>query len=301
MNLMKKLTCVGLMCLTLKVANADTTVVAPVSEAAYGLDLMAVSEVFKDSPDLEAFERTINDPDNGINNLDLDGNGEVDFIRVVEEVVGDSHVIILQAALDVDEFQDVATIEVEQSGERYDLHIHGHEVIYGPDYYVVPGHVHVHSWPIIAWIYRPLYRPYRSVFYYSHYPRWWRPFRPVTVNVYRTKTVRYTGRNTFVVTKTRRVKPVKRVVYQPRTSNKVVTVSKTTGPRGNTTKQVGVRSTTKKANGDTVTRKKSVSKTTNQRTGNTTVKKSKEKTKVKRNGEKTKVKKTKKTRKKNNN
>ncbi|MFC3194033.1 hypothetical protein ACFODZ_07250 [Marinicella sediminis] len=284
------------------ISRAETTVVAPVSGMAYGLDLMAVSEVFKDTPNLEVFEQTINDPDTGINNLDLDANGEVDFIRVVEEVVGDSHVIILQAALGADEFQDVATIQVEPSADQYTLQIHGHEVIYGPDYFVVPQHVHVHTWPIIAWIYRPIYRPYRSVFRYGVYPRWWRPFRPVHVDVYRTRTVRFTGRNTFVVSKKRVVKPVNRVVYQPRTSKKVsksLNVSHTTGITGRTTQRVEVKKTTTRANGNTVTKQKGVAKTTTAN-GRTTVKKSKQKTKVKKNGDKSTVRKTTKTRKKKN-
>lgn len=299
---MNRLTIVTLFLLTISgLGKADTTVVAPVSSAANGLDLMAVSELFKETPNLETFEQAINDPDTGINNLDLDANGEVDFIRVVSEVVGQAHVIILQAALGVDEFQDVATIEVEPSDEHYKLHIHGHEVIYGADYYVVPTHVHVHTWPIIGWLYRPAYRPYRSVYYYGYYPRWWRPFRPLSINVYRTRTVKLTTRNTFVVSKTRVVKPVNRVVYKPRTSTKVrksLHVSKTTRANGSTTKRVGVKTSTTDLRGNSVTRKKGVSKTTRE-DGSTTVKKGKQKTRVKKNGDKTKVKKTKKNHKKN--
>jgi hypothetical protein len=299
---MNRLMTVSLFLLTLSgLAKADTTVVAPVSGAAYGLDLMAVSELFKDTPNLEAFEQAINDPDTGINNLDLDANGEVDFIRVVSEVVGQTHVIILQAALGVDEFQDVATIEVEPSDDQYKLHIHGHEVIYGPNFYVVPTHVHVATWPIIGWLYRPAFRPYRSVYYYGYYPRWWRPFRPMHIDVYRTRTVKLTTRNTFVVSKTRVVKPVTRVVYKPRTSTKVsksLHVSKTTRANGSSTKRVGVKTTATGPRGNTVTRKKGVSKTA-RADGSTTVKKGKQKTRVKKNGDKTKVKKTKKTHKKN--
>ncbi len=62
-------------------AQEEITVVAPTSEAAEGLDLKAVSELFKDSENLEEFEKALNDPEVGINNLDLDENGEVDFIR----------------------------------------------------------------------------------------------------------------------------------------------------------------------------------------------------------------------------
>lgn len=214
----------------------QVTVIAPASEAAEGLDLNAVGEIFKDSKTLEEFEKALNDPDVGINNLDLDDNGEVDFIRVVEEVQEETHVIILQVPLGKDEYQDVATIEIAKNAdEDYSLQIHGNEVIYGVDYYVQPTHVHIHTWPLITWIYRPAYRPYRSVFYFGFYPRWWRPYHPVTVNVYHTRTMKFTNRATFRTTRTSSVKSVTRVNYKPRSSSlvrKKTTVTKTTVKKG---------------------------------------------------------------------
>jgi hypothetical protein len=202
--------------------DEDVTIVAPTSEAAEGLDLQAVSELFKDSKNMEEFEKALNDPETGINNLDLDENGEVDFIRVVEEAADETRVIILQVPLGKDEFQDVATIEVEKTGdEEYNMQIHGNEDIYGADYYVAPTVVHIHTWPVIVWLYAPVYHPYRSVYYWGYYPRWWRPYHPVTVNVYRTRTVRYRGHTTFRVTKTSRVRTVSRVKYKPHSSTLV--------------------------------------------------------------------------------
>ena len=99
-------------------AQDDVTVVAPTSEAAECLDLKAVSELFKDSKNLEEFEKAINDPEVGINNLDLDENGEGDYIRVVDEMADETHGIILQVPLAEHEFQDVATIEVEKTGDE---------------------------------------------------------------------------------------------------------------------------------------------------------------------------------------
>ena len=204
-------------------AQEDVTIISPTSEAAEGLDLEAVGELFKESENLEAFEKALNDPDTGINNLDLDENGEVDFIRVVEEIAEDTHIIILQVPLGEDEFQDVATIEIEKSDEdEYNMQVHGNEDLYGPDYYLAPTGVRIHTWPIITWIYRPVYRPYRSRYYWGFYPRWWRPYRPVTVRVYRTRTVRFRTRAGFVVTRTPRVRTVHKVKYRPRSSTLVV-------------------------------------------------------------------------------
>lgn len=253
-------------------AKDNVTIVAPTSEAAEGLDLQALSELFTETKNLEDFERALNHPDEGINNLDLDGNGEVDYIRIVEEVDADTHMIILQAAIGKDEFQDVATIEVEKSGDDYKMQVHGNAIIYGENYYYHPTHVHIRTWPIIGWIFRPVYHPYHSRFHFGLYPRWWRPFRPLHRTVYHNRIIRYTNRNTFVVKRVSHVRTINRVKYKPRTSKRV-------------TKRVTVRH-----NGRTTTVKKT-KKVTHHRNGNTTVKKTKKVT-TKKNGRKKTVKKT---------
>jgi len=260
-------------------AKNDVVIVSPSSQAAQGLDLMAVSEIFKTTSNLESFEQSINDSELGINNLDLDNNGYVDFIRVVEERVGDTHVIILQAVIGVDEFQDVATIEIEKFNDQYNMQIHGHEVIYGANYYLTPNHGHVRTWPIISWIYRPMYQPYHSPYYFGKYPRLWRPLRPVHINAYRSKTVKLTLKNTFVVTKNRKVKAVTRVNYKPRTSARVtrnLNVKRPQVTKVKTTQKTGVKKTN--AKGTKVTKTKRVKKTTHNATGKTTVRKVKKKT-----------------------
>jgi hypothetical protein len=206
-------------------AQENVTIVTQSSQIAEGLDLNAVAEIFKDSENLEEFERTLNDPELGINNLDLDGDGYVDYIRVVEHVENDIHIIILQVALGEDEFQDVATIEVERTGDdNYNLQVRGNEVIYGVDYYIAPAYVHVHDiyrWSIIPWIYRPMYHPYYSGFYFGYYPVWWRPYRPVVIHVYHDRTERYRRRATFEYTRDGRAETLRETNYQPRTSPRV--------------------------------------------------------------------------------
>ncbi|MFQ5676456.1 MAG: hypothetical protein ACE5G1_11205, partial [bacterium] len=213
-----------------------------------------------------------------------DDNGEVDFIRVVEEGVDDTHFIILQVPLAENEFQDIATIEVERtSDEDYNMQLHGNVIIYGDDYYIAPASVYIHSWPIITWLYGPVYRPYRSVFRIGFYPRWWRPYRPVSLHVYRTRTVTITGRTTFAVRKTSRVRSVARINYKPRSSTLVKKKTRVT--------------VTSRRGGHTTTVARGVKKTTNTRTGKTTVKKGSKKTTKTKHGKKTTVKKTKVTKK----
>ncbi|MCC6540998.1 MAG: hypothetical protein IT225_02140, partial [Flavobacteriales bacterium] len=56
-----------------------------------GFSLSGALDLFKTAKDLEAFEQALNTEDQKVNNLDLDGNGEVDYIRVVDHRDGDVH------------------------------------------------------------------------------------------------------------------------------------------------------------------------------------------------------------------
>ncbi|MGV6851887.1 MAG: hypothetical protein ACWA5R_06885 [bacterium] len=258
----------------------DVTLVAPSTEAAEGLDLQAVSALFQDAENLEVFEKKLNDPETGVNNLDLNEDGFVDYIRVVEEVVDQTHLIILQAALAKDEFQDLATIAVEKTQDDYQMQVQGNELIYGVDYYVTPRSVTIHTWPIITWIYRPYYHPYRSVYYFGYHPRWWRPFHPVHINVYHSRTKVLVKRNTFVIGHTNRVRTVHKFHYKPRTSRHVshrVVVNKTTlrqsDPAGKSvTVKKGSR-TVKQNGGHTKTVTKASKKTTVKKKGATKTRK----------------------------
>ena len=249
-------------------AQGEITVIAPTSEIADGLDLEAVGELFREAENLEAFEKVLNDPEVGINNLDLNGDGYVDYIRVVEDVVDYTHLIILQVPLGENEFQDVATIEVERTDDdECNMQIRGNEVIYGPDYYVAPARVHIHTWPIIIWIYRPVYRPYRSVYYFGNYPHWWRTYHPVPHKVYYTRTGHYRSRTTFVVTKTSRVNTVRKVKYVPRNSKlvkKPVRTKRTTTHPNRVEKRKAINKSSRGSITDTKTKRtiRSKSKTT---------------------------------------
>jgi hypothetical protein len=112
----------------------------PLTEAGEDLDLYGVLELFLVAEDLESFEKALNDPKSEVNNLDLDGNEEVDYVRVEEHVEGNTHVIVLQVPLGENDYQDMATIEIEKldNGE-YTLQAVGNEEIYGENFIVEPN------------------------------------------------------------------------------------------------------------------------------------------------------------------
>jgi hypothetical protein len=102
-------------------------------------DLTGALDAFSQAKSLDEFEKKINDPDAQINNLDLNGDDEVDYVRVVEEVEGQTHIFILRVPLGENEEQDIATIDLEKTGaESVTAQIVGDEEIYGPDYIIEP-------------------------------------------------------------------------------------------------------------------------------------------------------------------
>ncbi len=164
------------------------------------LDLYAVLDAFKDAESVEAFEKTINDPDNKINNLDLDEDDQVDYISVYDEGEGDAHAIILRVAMSETEDQDVAVIELEKSDDNEaTIQIVGDEEIYGEDYIVEPKTadavterlmipqgiiVNVWGWRGVRFVFAPGYVRWRSPWRWNHHPNYWKPWRPYRWRTY---------------------------------------------------------------------------------------------------------------------
>ncbi|MBP6557119.1 MAG: hypothetical protein KAX93_03000 [Flavobacterium sp.] len=104
------------------------------------LSLYAVLEVFQKSKTIEDFEKALNDKEGNVNNLDLNNDNDIDYIKVISEKDGDNHSIILQVPVSEKENQDVAVIEVskDNSGKAI-VQIIGDEELYGKDYIVEPS------------------------------------------------------------------------------------------------------------------------------------------------------------------
>jgi len=143
------------------------------------LDLKAVAEVFRTSKDLTEFEKRLNDKEEGVNNIDLNGDDEIDYLRVLDRADGNTHVIVIQAVLGKDQFQDVASIDVVQEGDKVSLQLVGDEDIYGTDYYVEPEEEEeVKNYPSVQFVFHVGYTPYYSPYYWGYYPSYFRPWPP---------------------------------------------------------------------------------------------------------------------------
>ena len=174
------------------------------------LNLYAVMNLFQESETLEAFEKSLNDENSRINNLDLNNDGYVDYLTVSDYVNGEDHTIVLRSVLDRNESQDVAVFTVEKlrNGEVR-IQLIGDEALYGRNYIVEPiyaetpnpgyrgrtvqrnnvtvvttTYYEVAAWPVISYIYSPRYVIWRSNWYWGYYPAYYRPWAPFYWHAY---------------------------------------------------------------------------------------------------------------------
>lgn len=163
-------------------------------------NLEAALEMFRQAKDLNDFERALNTADNRVSNLDLDGNGEVDYVHVSTKAEGEARVVMLRVALGKEETQDIAAIAMERDGEgMVKLQIIGDESLYPDSTLVEPVQevkdgerkgkgpmapsaqvmvwVNVWSWPCVQWCYGTGWWGWSSGWYWGFYPPWWSPWR----------------------------------------------------------------------------------------------------------------------------
>ncbi|WP_456313128.1 hypothetical protein [Pseudomonas shirazensis] len=165
-------------------AQSQTTVYAKNSDISDNLDLRAVASMFGDSNNLQDFERRLNDPKYQISNLDLNGDNQVDYLRVIESVEDRTHVVIIQAVLDRDVFQDIATIDVERdNSNKVVVQVVGNSYLYGDNYIYEPVYSVA---PVIYtsfWVTN--YRPYYSTWGWNYYPTYYTAWTPYPAYRYR--------------------------------------------------------------------------------------------------------------------
>lgn len=206
--------------------------------------LQGALEMFKKASSPEEFEKLINTESNNINNLDLNGDGNIDYVKVIDKSDGTAHAFILQVPVSENENQDVAVIELDKTGDESAIvQIIGDEDLYGEEVIVEPNSdeannsflykdeetvvggpyakdelspngvvVNVWFWPCVRYVYVPVYRPWVSPWYWTSYPGWWRPWRPFAWHVFYPRV--YVYHRPFVVVRTYRVAHARRI-YRP--------------------------------------------------------------------------------------
>ncbi len=171
-------------------AQNKITVEAESYDISNNLDLQAVASVFGESDNLQEFEMKLNDFDSKISNLDLNNDGEVDYLRVVETSENKVHVVVVQAVLARDVFQDVATIVVEKkNNKRTYVQVIGDPYLYGTNYIIEPVYVYTPS--IFSFFWGARYASWNSPYYWGYYPTYYRYRNPYEINIYLTNVSRH--------------------------------------------------------------------------------------------------------------
>ena len=164
-------------------ADQTITVTATSSDISENLDLKTVATLFGQAKDLEQFEQLLNNPDSAFSNLDLNGDGEVDYLRVVETADGNRHLVVIQAVLAKDIYQDVASIFVEKDEQnQITVQVVGDEYIYGENYIIEP--VYIYRPVIYDWFWGPSWVCWHSPYYWGYYPHWWHPYHCIDPFLY---------------------------------------------------------------------------------------------------------------------
>jgi hypothetical protein len=168
---------------TLSMAQEKITVEAQNSDISNNLDLKAVSTAFGESSNLEEFEKKLNDYESQISNLDLNNDGQVDYLRVVEKNEDGVHVVEIQAVLNKDVYQDVASIIVEKDqNNNPTVQVVGDPYLYGDNYIIEPTYAYTPS--IFSFFWGVNYYSWNSPYYWGYYPNYYRHHRPYDLDIY---------------------------------------------------------------------------------------------------------------------
>lgn len=179
------------------VSQDVTTITASNEDISDNLDLEAVASVFGESKDLEDFEKRLNDPETQISNLDLNNDGEVDYLRVMETAEKNVHSISIQAVIGKDKYQEVAVIDVQKDAKgETQVQVVGNVDMYGPNYYITPYYPVVPVFFTFFWV--AAYRPWYSPWYWGYHPPYFRPWPPYPAYRYRSNVhIHVNVRNTY--------------------------------------------------------------------------------------------------------
>jgi hypothetical protein len=168
----------------------DQSVTTTSTPSAAGLDLQAVTEIVKQSKNAAEIEEKLNAP-GSVNNLDLYGTGNVDYIHVTEYGKGSMRGFSLTVMDSTGADQEIATIEIERGYNSANVIVYGEPAYYGPGVYYTGAWVPA---DVVLWAY--LWHPhlfYYSPYHYGYYPPYYHPYRPIAYDAYQSHVTIFAG------------------------------------------------------------------------------------------------------------
>ena len=168
-------------------------------------NLQRIGPILERSRSAREFETYLNEPD-GINNLDLNGDGYVDYLSVDEypECNEFECGLSIYDAYGPDLRQEVATLVFYRDEPRYPgarILITGNDILYGDNFYYETNWLD-RTLNIVGALFGPRREIYRSPYYYDYYPTDYAVFEVVDTPIYISRIERLYPEPVFVYTTT---------------------------------------------------------------------------------------------------
>jgi hypothetical protein len=142
-----------------------------------GFDVNKLAQLVKTSTDPQTLEKGINDPKNQINNLDLDKDGNIDYLKVEE--ANNNRLSVIDNVSNQDSVT-IARINIDPSADNStaDLSVRGN-----PDYVGYNNYYHSSfgftDFLLLSYLMRP-HPYYMPMYHYGYYPSYYTRVRTVT-------------------------------------------------------------------------------------------------------------------------
>jgi len=195
---MKRILIAALVSATVLFAGCDqnprqqNNVTVQANNAPAGFDVNKLAQLVKTSTDPQTLEKGINDPNNHINNLDLDKDGNIDYVKVIEP---DKNRLDVVDNVSNTDSVTIARIKVDPTANNTaDLSVRGN-----PDYVGYNNYYHSSftftDFLLLSYLMRP-HPYYMPMYHYGYYPSYYTrvrtvsSFRPTTSSAMSTRSFR---------------------------------------------------------------------------------------------------------------
>jgi len=135
-----------------------------------GFNVSEFANLLKVTKDPASIEQAINQPNNKINNLDLNGDGNIDYLKVVESANNTLTVIDETSAT---ASQTIATLTVNPQSQT--LQVAGNQAYCGANYHY-STHYSVGDYLFMSYL-LSRHAFYVTPYHYGYYPGFYRPYR----------------------------------------------------------------------------------------------------------------------------
>jgi hypothetical protein len=168
------------------------------SDLSKGLDLTALGELMKKTKDAKTLEEELN-KEGSINNVDLDGDGKVDYLKVTEYGSGNERGLSITDEVKKGETQEIATVQINKTNEQQgEVNVQGNQDIYGQQ-------ANYHSsftftdFLIMSYLFSP-HPYYMSPWGFGYYPGYYRPMYVMPYGAYHSRMQTMTSTTTMTRT-----------------------------------------------------------------------------------------------------